>query len=168
MSDVGVRLRAGVPAGVVATITMDAAMVAAARLGGEGFASERTDLAVIGRWGRGLLRARWPHVDASREEPGALDAVLGMVTHYLTGIALTEAFVLVPWRRPGSTFAAAVAYGVATSVFPLLVLFPSLGYGPLGLRSGEAAKLGRIMLVGHTAFGVGIGLGAAHLAAQRR
>ena len=168
MSDLRARLRAGIPAGVVATVTMDAAMVAAAAIGGEAFASERVDPAVIGRWGGGLLRGRWRHVDASREEPGTLDVPLGLMTHYLTGIVLTEAFVLVPWRRPGPAFAAAVAYGIATSVFPLFVLFPSLGYGPAGLRSGEAARLARIMLVGHSAFGAGIGLGTALLVARRR
>jgi hypothetical protein len=35
--------------------------------------------------------------------------------------------------------------------------------GPLGLRSGKAARLARIMLVGHTAFGAGIGLGTVLL-----
>ena len=168
MSDLRARLRAGIPAGVVATVTMDVAMVAAAAIGGEAFASERVDPAVIGRWGDGLLHGRWRHVDASREEPGTLDVPLGLMTHYVTGIVLTEAFVLVPWRRPGPAFAAAVAYGIATSVFPLFVLFPSLGYGPAGRHSGEAARLARIMLGGHTAFGAGIGLGTALLVARRR
>jgi hypothetical protein len=167
MMGVQTRLLAGIPAGVVATLTMDAAMVAASMIGGGAFASERTDLGVIGRWAGGLLRGRWRHVDASREDPGTLDVPLGLATHYLTGIALTEAFVLAPWRRPAPMFAAAVAYGVATSVFPLFVLFPSLGYGAAGLRSGEAARLARIMLVGHTAFGAGIGLGTALMVERR-
>lgn len=168
MSDLRARLSAGIPAGVLATALMDAAMVAAAAIGGEAFASERADPAVIGRWAGGLLRGRWRHVDASREEPGTLDVPLGLMTHYVTGIVLTEAFVLVPWRRPGPAFAAAVAYGIATSVFPLFVLFPSLGYGPAGLRSGEAARLARIMLVGHTGFGAGIGLGTMILVVRQR
>lgn len=168
MADLRSQLLAGVPAGVVATITMDAAMLAAGWFGGEAFNSKRLDPAVIGRWGAGLLRGRWQHVDASREEPGALDVPLGLVTHYATGIALTEAFVLVDSRRRRRSFAAAVGYGIATAVFPLFVLFPSLGYGPLGLRSGEPAKLARIMLVGHTAFGAGIGLGTALFVARRR
>jgi hypothetical protein len=168
MMGVQARLVAGIPAGVVATLTMDAAMVAASTIGGEAFASERTNLAVIGRWAGGMLRGRLRHVDASDEDPGTLDVPLGLMTHYLTGIVLTEAFVLVPWRGSAPTFAAAVAYGIATSVFPLFVLFPSLGYGPAGLRSGEAPRLARIMLVGHTAFGAGIGLGHSLLVARRR
>jgi hypothetical protein len=39
-----------------------------------------------------------------------------------------------------------------------LVLFPSMGYGWFGLRSGEAARLNRTTLLGRTAFGIGIGL----------
>ena len=36
-----------------------------------------------------------------------------------------------------------------------------------GLRSGEAGRLNRIMLVGHIAFGVGIGLWAPRFAERR-
>jgi hypothetical protein len=66
-----------------------------------------------------------------------------------------------PISPPGGLIPAAVAYGLATAVLPLCVLFPSLGYGFLGRRSGEAARLARIMLVGHAAFGAGIALGTA-------
>jgi hypothetical protein len=52
-------------------------------------------------------------------------------------------------------------------VLPLLVLFPSLGYGSFGLRSGDAARVDRIMLLGHAAFGVGIGLWAPRFADRR-
>jgi hypothetical protein len=138
---------------------MDSLMLAAGRLGGEAFASDRLDVAVIGRWGAGLLRGRVHHADASREHGQPTDIAFGVATHYLTGIALTEAFLLLPSRRLRSSFSAAVLYGIGTAVLPLFVLFPSLGYGWLGLRSGEAARMTRIMLIGHTAFGIGIGLG---------
>jgi len=55
---------------------------------------------------------------------------------------------------------AGTVYGISTAVLPLLMMFPSMGYGRFGLRSGEAGRLNRIMLVGHIAFGVGIGLWA--------
>jgi hypothetical protein len=59
---------------------------------------------------------------------------------------------------------AGTAYGIATAVLPLLVMFPSMGYGWLGLRTGDAARLNRIMVLGHVAFGVGIGLWAPRFA----
>jgi len=62
---------------------------------------------------------------------------------------------------------AGTAYGIATAVLPLLVLFPSMGYGWLGLRTGDAARLNRIMVLGHVAFGVGIGLWAPRFAERR-
>lgn len=40
----------------------------------------------------------------------------------------------------------------------------SARYGWLGLRTGDAARLNRIMLLGHIAFGVGIGLWAPRFA----
>ena len=79
-----------------------------------------------------------------------------MATHYATGIVLTGAYLLAS-RRRDRTFARAAGYGIATSVFPLFVMFPSMGYGWAGTRTGEAARMNRTMLVGHVAFGVGIG-----------
>jgi len=160
---------AGVPAGVLATITMDMAMVAASRLGGKAFASDRLDIDVIGRWAGDLMRGRWQHGDIRSEPAQRGEIALGLLTHYVTGIILTQAFLLLPRRGNGRpSFPGATAFGIATAALPLLVLFPSLGYGWFGLRSGEAARLNRIMLLGHTAFGVGIGLGAPRFVERRQ
>ena len=164
-----IRVPAGVPAGVLATITMDVAMVAASSLGGSAFTSNRLDVNMIGRWVAGLLRGRWRHEDIVIEPARRGELGLGILTHYGTGIILTQAFVLMPRRedgRPG--FAAGTAFGIATAALPLLVMFPSMGYGWFGLRSGEAVRVNRIMLLGHTAFGVGIGLWAPRFAGRRR
>jgi hypothetical protein len=163
-----IRVPAGVPAGVLATLTMDAALVAASRVGGSAFTSNGLAPAVIGRWAADLVRGRWRHRDIRRAPARRGEVALGIVTHYVTGIILTQAFLLVPRRgdgRPG--FPAATAFGIASAGLPLLVLFPSLGYGWFGLRSGEAARLDRIMLLGHTAFGVGIGVWAPRFAGHR-
>ncbi len=163
-----IRLPAGVPAGVLATITMDVAMVAAPSLGGSAFTSDRLGPDMIGRWAAGLLRGRWRRRDISREpaQPGEL--ALGLATHYVTGVVLTQAFLLAPrpWRGRRS-FVAGTVYGISTAVLPLLVMFPSMGYGWSGLRSGEAGRLIRIMLLGHIAFGVGIGWWAPRWAERR-
>jgi hypothetical protein len=162
------RIPAGVPAGVLATVTMDVAIVAAGVLGGSAFRSDRLDPDMIGRWVAGLLRGRWRRVDISREPAPRGEFALGLATHYVTGVALTQAFLLVPrrWRgRP--SFLAGTVYGISTAVLPVLVMFPSMGYGWFGLRSGEAGRLNRIMLVAHIAFGVGIGLWAPRFAEGR-
>ena len=162
-----IRVPAGVPAGVLATITMDVAMVAAEGLGGGAFTSERLGPDMIGRWADGVARGRW-HLDDVASEPARRgELALGLLTHYATGIMLTQAFVLLPRRGRGRpSLAAGTAFGIATAALPLLVMFPSMGYGFLGLRSGDAARLTRIMLLGHTAFGVGIGLWAPRFAGR--
>ena len=50
----GRTFAAGVAGGVVATVTMDAAMVLAATLAPSAFASDRIGPEVIGRWAAGL------------------------------------------------------------------------------------------------------------------
>lgn len=162
------RVPAGVPAGVLATLTMDLAMLAAARYRGDTFASDRLGPGVIGRWAAGLLHGRWRHRDIMTEPARRGEIALGILTHYATGIVLTQAFLQMPRRgdaRPG--FVAGTGYGIATAALPLVVLFPSLGYGWFGLRSGEAARLNRTMLLGHTAFGIGIGLWAPYFGRPR-
>ena len=162
------RVPAGVPAGVLATITMDLAMVAASSLGGSALTSKRTDVDVIGRWAADLLRGRWRHADITSEPARRGEVALGLLTHYATGIILTEAFLLLPRRGDGRpSFPAATAFGIGTAALPLLVMFPSMGYGWFGLRSGDAARIDRIMLLGHLAFGVGIGLWAPRFAERR-
>jgi hypothetical protein len=162
------RVPAGVPAGVLATVTMDVAMVTAGIVGGRAFTSDRLGPDMIGRWAAGLLSGRWLRGDISREPAQRGELALGMATHYVTGVVLTQAFLLAPprWRGPRG-FLAGTVYGISTAVLPLLVMFPSMGYGWSGLRSGEAGRLLRIMLVGHIAFGVGIGLWAPRFAERR-
>ena len=153
---------------MLATITMDVAMVAAGSLGGSAFTSDRLGPDMIGRWADGLLRGRWRHDDIRSEPARRGELALGLLTHYGTGIVLTQAFLLLQRRGDGRpSLLGGTAYGIATSALPLFVMFPSMGYGFLGLQSGDAARLGRIMLLGHTAFGLGIGLWAPRFAEPR-
>ena len=164
-----IRVPAGVPAGVLATVTMDVAMVAAERFGGSAFTSERLGPDMIGRWAagpgcaaagatmtslasrRGAVSLRWA---CSRTTPRASSSRRHSCFFRVAGMARTS-------------LAVGTAYGIATAALPLLVMFPSMGYGWFGLRSGDAARINRIMLLGHTAFGVGIGLWAPRFAARR-
>jgi hypothetical protein len=158
----GADLAAGVAGGVVATVVMDAAMVLAAKLAPDAFASDKIGPEVIGRWAAGLCHGCGRHEDISAETPVRGELWIGLAAHYFTGITLTLVFLEAArrsGRRPG--LAGGTAYGLATAVLPLLLMFPSMGYGWCGLRSGDARRVVGSMLLGHAAFGAGIGLWAA-------
>lgn len=158
----GLRGECGDPrlvAGIGATLTMDASMVLASRLAPSLFATEKVDPALIGRWVAGLGRSPRGGDDITGAPAVRGEAGLGFATHYLTGIVLTETYLRALRRldlRPGPI--KATAYGLATAVLPLLVMYPSMGYGCCGRHSSDARRLRAVMLLGHTAFGAGIGL----------
>jgi hypothetical protein len=158
-----VRLTQVVPqsvtVGVLATLSMDAFFVAASRLGGERFTSDMVGPELVGRWTAGLVRGQYRHRDIAQEPPQAGEAAVGMAVHYVTGIILTQAYLGALRRgRLRPHVVSATAYGVATALLPTLIMYPSWGLGPFALRSDEASRLLRIMLLGHTVFGAAIGL----------
>ena len=156
-----------VSVGVLATLTMDAAFLAASRLGGAAWTSDKVGLELIGRWAGGLACGRCRHLDIAAEPARRGEAAVGLGVHYLTGITLTWAYhVMLRRGRRGAGPLGAAAYGAATGLLPLLVLYPSWGLGPFALRSDEAPRLVRIMLLGHTVFGAAIGLWTAALSGR--
>ena len=156
-------LPVGVGAGVLATVTMDAAMVVAAWLAPEAFATDKIGLEVIGRWARGVSRGHLRSADIGEEPVVRGEVALGLATHYLTGIMLTELYLAATRRGLPSGAASAGAYGVATALLPLVILYPSLGYGCCGRKVADRRRLVCAMLLGHAAFGAGIGLWTALL-----
>ena len=63
-------------------------------------------------------------------------------------------------RRTGrkSRLDSAAAYGLATGALPLLGMYPAMGLGCCGARSSDRRRLVSLMMIGHLAFGVGIGV----------
>ena len=106
-------------------MTMDLAMVAAARFGGAAFRSDRLGPGVIGRWAYGLSHGRWRHDDIGSEPAQRGELVLGALTHYGTGIMLTQAYLLLSGRKGAKpSLLGATAFGVASAALPLLVSSP--------------------------------------------
>jgi hypothetical protein len=150
---------AAVCVGVGATLVMDASMVLASRLAPQVLASEKLDVNLIGRWVGRLGRGPRQGEEITEAPAVAGEVALGLATHYLTGISLTQVY-FTSLHRSGAqpSLVKATAFGVATAALPLLVMFPSMGYGVGGGRSQDARRMRSVMLLGHTAFGVGIGL----------
>jgi hypothetical protein len=78
--------------------------------------------------------------------------------HYLAGVTLAIVYLLgLQWFSLGSgSFALAAGYGLVTSVLPLFVLFPSMGYGLCGLGYRSDVFLLRQSLMNHLVYGAGI------------
>ncbi len=153
----------GVRAGLGATLTMDAVMVLAGRLAPSVFATEKIDVNLIGRWVGGLKRGLRPVADITTAPMVRGEVALGLATHYVTGVVLTQTYLMALRRlglRPSPL--QATGFGLATAALPLLVMYPAMGYGCCGRRSGDARRLASIMLLGHAAFGVGIGMCTAY------
>lgn len=150
---------AGVCVGVGATLVMDASMVLASRLAPDVLATEKLDVNLIGRWVGGLGRGLREGEDITGAPAVPGEVALGLATHYATGIALTQLY-LSSLQRLGvrSSVVKATVFGVATAALPLLVMFPSMGYGVGGRQSTDGRRMRSVMLLGHTAFGAGIGL----------
>ena len=153
-------VRQAVAAGVIATATMDAAGVAGRRAGA--VPSEDLGIERLGRWVGYLARGKFTHERLSQEPQIAGERELGLLTRYLTGTTLAVAY-LAGLRAIGRepTVTSAVAYSAATSVIPLVLVYPSYGLGWFGRRAPRRAALIRTDVIGHIIFGLGLALGIA-------
>jgi Protein of unknown function (DUF2938) len=152
----------GVIVGILATVTMDVVAVIALRLGIAGPGPRRTGPDLIGRWVGYFFRAKFRHTDILQTPPLQGELVLGLVAHYLIGIALTLVYLgLLGVAHATPTAPSAILYGTATTVFPWFLMFPSQGMGYLGRDAPGDAHLARVSLFNHIIFGLGIALWVA-------
>jgi Protein of unknown function (DUF2938) len=149
----------GLIVGILATVTMDVVAVIALRLGIAGPGPRRTGPDLIGRWIGYLFRGKFRHTDILQTPPLKGELALGLAAHYSIGIGLTLVYVallVVAHARP--TALSAILYGMATTVLPWFLMFPSQGMGWLGWDAPGDAHLARVSLFNHIIFGVGIAL----------
>ena len=123
---------------------------------------------LLGRWVRHMPAGTFRHANITASAPKPLECKVGWAAHYSIGVAMALAFVLIApgeWiARP--TFLPALLFGIATVVFPLFVLQPSLGLGVASSRTPNPTKARLKSLGTHTVFGLGLylcGLGVSHL-----
>ena len=149
----------GAIVGVLATVTMDVVAIVALRLGIAGRGPRRTGPDLIGRWIGYLLRGKFRHTDIRQTPPLPGELVLGLVAHYSIGTVLTLVYLgllITAHARP--TALNAIVFGVATTVFPWFIMFPSQGMGWLGRDAPDNAHLVRVSLFNHIIFGLSIAL----------
>lgn len=140
--------------GIAATVTMD--VLASV--------SRRVDLTAgakgqwVGRWYLGMARGRFVHSNIADAPEQVGEKRAALVGHYAIGIALGVLYVVgAGWLgvSPG-VFLVALGFGVATCVFPWLLMFPAFGFGLLGLRGPRELRLFTTSLINHLFYGIGL------------
>jgi hypothetical protein len=149
--------------GVVATIAMDLWALVAKHF----LRLPVSNWALVGRWFGHMPSGKLVHrpIGAAAAVRGEL--ALGWAAHYAIGVAYGVAYLLA--ARALSTglppLVDAVLFSLALLVFPWLVMQPALGGGVFASRAPRPAVARLVSVSMHTAFGVGLYLGARALGA---
>ena len=123
-----------------------------------GFNISSLSYCLLGRWLLHMPGGTIVHrsIGAAPQKPH--ECTLGWVAHYLIGTAFALVFVLLAsgsWlERP--TLLPALAFGVATTLVPYLVMQPSFGLGFAASKTPSPNQARLKSLMTHTVFGVGL------------
>jgi hypothetical protein len=152
---------AAIVIGVVGTAGMDLGNLLFSRLG----LISRVDLRILGRMARGWTRGRFRYGHPSEMKETPSEVLYGVLTHYSIGVGLAVPYLL-GWELlvggPASP-SFAVIYGISTTVASWFFVYPSMGFGMLGLRSPEGWKSAPSSLANHLFYGLGLAAGVAIL-----
>jgi len=151
----------GAAVGIAATVTMDV-LASLSRRFGIIVGAKGT---WVGRWYLGMARGRFAHANIADapELPGEIR--IAMFGHYLIGTLLAVLYVVgTDWLGVASDrVLSALGFGVATCVFPWLLMYPCFGFGLFGVRGPSELRLFTTSLVNHFFYGFGIWWAAALL-----
>jgi hypothetical protein len=155
MSDPAIEFTiAAVLIGCGATALMDVWGVVKARLWGV----TSLDYALLGRWIGHMPRGRFVHRSIAAASQVAGERILGWVAHYVTGIAFAAVLLAIGGRGwfETPTLAPALVVGLATVLFPFLIMQPALGAGIAAGRTPAPGRARFHSLASHFVFGLGL------------
>jgi hypothetical protein len=138
---------------VLSTLTMDVGFVLGQKLRITG----PTPGKFAPRWISSCLRGRFLHADIATVAAFPAEIPVFVVAHHAIGLVLTAAYLLaVGPTGLASNIAVGVVYGIATSVFAWLLMFPAMGFGAFGLRAPKDNTPLRTTAFNHAMFGLGL------------
>ena len=149
----------GVVAGVLGTLVMDSLNHLFARTG----MLSKIDMGMLGRMSAGWARGRFCYGHPDEMEQVANEQIYGYITHYAIGVGLAVVYMLGWDLLVGGPASAvwALAYGFATTVASLFLVYPSMGLGMLGRRSPDGIRSTISSLANHLFFGMGMAIAIA-------
>jgi hypothetical protein len=164
MSVEGSVLAGAIAIGIGATLLMDLWNLFLKRT----FGVPSLNYCLLGRWLRHMPGGTLRHaaITAAAQKPH--ECTVGWVAHYTIGVVFALGFIGLTsgdWlTRP--TVLPALLYGLATVLFPFLIMQPSLGLGVAASRTPNPMQARLKSLVTHTVFGIGLylsALGVSHV-----
>ncbi len=154
----------GAVVGLLSTMVMDLGGALGLLLHIAGRGPRRMGHELIGRWVGYMFRGKFKHADILTSPPLSGELGFGILVHYLIGIILTLIyFTFLQIIHIQTTPLLAVVYGLATTVFPWFLMFPSEGMGWLGRTAPGKAHLAWASLFNHAFFGLDLALWIAIL-----
>jgi len=117
---------------------------------------------LLGRWLRHMPDGKFVHVSIASAAPKRLECAVGWIAHYAIGVVFALVFVaLVPagWLEQ-PTFLPALLFGLATVLFPYLIMQPAYGLGIAAAKTPNPAAARLKSLISHGIFGLGLYLTA--------
>jgi hypothetical protein len=121
---------------------------------------------LVGRWVAHMFRGRFRHERIETAQRVTGERVIGWTVHYLIGIAfagLLLAIAGVEWARQ-PTPGPALAFGIAATAAPFLVMQPGMGAGIAASRTPRPNAARLQSLLTHAIFGIGLYIAALVLA----
>lgn len=102
------------------------------------------------------------HDDIRKSPSLEHESSAGWIVHYVTGggVALTYAVLYLASGAvlPGSHLLSGVLWGLATAVFPWVILYPAFGWGFFGSRAPEGTGPLLSPALSHSLYGLGLGI----------
>lgn len=113
---------------------------------------------LVGRWFCHMSAGKWRHQNIVKSAAVPGECRIGWFIHYAIGALYGMALVALTsgeWRQ-APDFQLALIFGVATLVFPFLVMQPSFGFGIFSSRVANPREARMKSVLAHTAFGIGL------------
>jgi hypothetical protein len=154
MADMVLSLMSAILIGLGATLTFDlwALFLKYA------FKITPSNICLVGRWLRYMLKGTFTHVNIVSSPPKAAECVVGWVAHYVIGMTFSIVFVALAgsdWLLH-PTLVPPVIFGIVTVLGPFLIMHPSMGFGWAASKTSHPAQARIRSVMNHAAFGVGL------------
>lgn len=140
----------GCIAGVIATLAMDCLGILTIRKKWIDLKGLQIVPLLLGRWALLYFNAG---TDIRLSSPLTNEKMVGLLLHYLIGMVLGAVFALLPVQN----IQTASIYGVATNVFPWLLMYPAMGFGFFASKLPVQKPILLFSFVNHVVYGIALG-----------